>query len=109
MRAAEFQSRFGIAGAVDFADTEHGLVKARMSQDGMIGELFLQGAQVTQWQPEGQRPVIFTSPNSAYAPGKAIRGGVPVIVPWFGPHPTDPKAPQHGFVRTAEWQLDAVE
>ncbi len=109
MRATELQSRFGIPGAVDFAETEEGLVRARVSLDGMTGELFLQGAQVTQWQPPGKRPVIFTSPNTAYAPGKAIRGGVPVIFPWFGPHPTDPKAPQHGFARTADWRLDAVE
>jgi glucose-6-phosphate 1-epimerase len=108
MRAAELQSRFGSSG-VEFGETEHGLVRARVSQDGMTGELFLQGTQVTQWQPPGQRPAIFTSPGTAYAPGKAIRGGVPVIFPWFGPHPTDPKAPQHGFARTAAWQLDAVE
>jgi len=108
MRATELHSRFRVPG-VEFADTEHGLVRARVSLDGMTGELFLQGAQVTQWQPAGQTPVIFTSPSTAYAPGKAIRGGVPVIFPWFGPHPSDPKAPQHGFARTADWRLDAVE
>ena len=108
MRATELQNRFRVPG-VEFAETADGLVRARVSLDGMTGELFLQGAQVTQWQPAGQRPVIFTSPLTAYAPGKAIRGGVPVIFPWFGPHPTDPKQPQHGFARTADWQLDAVE
>ena len=108
MPASELYSRFAVPG-VAFAETDQGLVRAQVSLDGMTGELFLQGAQVTRWQPAGQRPVIFTSPNSAYAPGKAIRGGVPVIFPWFGPHPTDPKAPQHGVVRTAAWRLDAVE
>jgi glucose-6-phosphate 1-epimerase len=108
MRATELQNRFRVPG-VEFTETEHGLVRAQIALDGMTGELFLQGAQVTQWQPSGQRPVIFTSPDAAYAPGKAIRGGVPVIFPWFGPHPSDPKAPQHGFARTADWRLDAVE
>ena len=110
MRATELQNRFRVPG-VEFAETEteHGLVRAQVALDGMTGELFLQGAQVTQWQPPGQSPVIFTSPDAAYAPGKAIRGGVPVIFPWFGPHPTDPKQPQHGFARTADWRLDAVE
>jgi glucose-6-phosphate 1-epimerase len=109
MRAAEPASRFRIAGAVEFTETEHGLVKATILEGGMIGELFLQGGQVTGWQPSGGRPVIFTSPNSNFAPGKAIRGGIPVVFPWFGPHPTNPAAPQHGYARTAEWRLVNVE
>ncbi|HYM71368.1 MAG TPA: D-hexose-6-phosphate mutarotase [Stellaceae bacterium] len=109
MHAAELASRFRFPGIVEFAETEHGLVKATVSLDGTTGELFLQGAQVTAWQRAGERPAIFTSPNSAYAPGKAIRGGIPVIFPWFGPHPANPGLQQHGFARTAPWQLDAVE
>jgi len=109
MSAAEHARSFRIAGAVEFAETGDGLVKAVVSRDGMTGELFLQGAQVTAWQPAGARPVIFTSSRANFAPGKAIRGGIPVVFPWFGPHPTDPKAPQHGFARTAPWQLDKVE
>jgi glucose-6-phosphate 1-epimerase len=109
MNAAELASQFRIAGVVEFGETEHGLARAQIALGGMTGELFLQGAQVTAWQPSGQRPVIFTSPNAVFAPGKAIRGGIPVIFPWFGPHPTDPKAPQHGVVRAADWQLDRVE
>lgn len=109
MNAAELASRFRIANTVEFADTEGGLSKAQIALDGMTGELFLQGAQLTAWQPTGQRPVIFTSPKAVFAPGKAIRGGVPLIFPWFGPHPTDPGAPQHGVVRAAPWRLDSVE
>jgi glucose-6-phosphate 1-epimerase len=108
MRAAELARKFPVAG-VAFAETADGLVKAQVALAGATGELFLQGAQVTAWQPAGQTPVIFTSPNAVFAPGKAIRGGIPVIFPWFGPHPTDPKAPQHGLVRAAPWELDGVE
>jgi glucose-6-phosphate 1-epimerase len=109
MRAAELASNFRIPGIVEFAETAQGLAKAQVSLDGMSGEFFLQGAQVTAWQPAGERAVIFTSGNAVFAPGKAIRGGIPVIFPWFGPHPTRPDLPQHGLVRTAEWRLDAVE
>jgi glucose-6-phosphate 1-epimerase len=109
MSVADLASKFGVPGVVDFAESEHGLIKAVVSQGGMTGELFLQGAQVTAWQPADAKPVIFTSSRAVFAPGKAIRGGVPVIFPWFGPHPTDPKAPQHGWARTAEWQLDNVD
>ena len=109
MNAATLASQFSIAGALDFVDTENGLAKAVVSCGGMTGELFLQGAQVTQWQPAGARPVVFLSSRVNLAPGKAIRGGVPVIFPWFGPHPSDPAAPQHGLVRTAGWQLVSAE
>ncbi|HTW51006.1 MAG TPA: hypothetical protein VME45_03820, partial [Stellaceae bacterium] len=109
MNAAELASRFNIAGIVEFAESGEGVAKAIVSRGGMTGELVLQGAQVTAWQPAGARPVIFTSSHAVFAPGKAIRGGVPVIFPWFGPHPTDPMAPQHGVARTAPWQLDRLE
>ena len=109
MRAAEFTAEFGIAGVLHFVETELGLVKATVSLAGMAGEFYLQGAQVTAWQPSGERPVLFTSPNSAFAPGRAIRGGVPIIFPWFGPNRHAPAAPQHGFARTAPWHLDGVE
>jgi len=75
MRAEELTAEFGIAGILDFVETEHGLVKVAISLDGVAGELYLQGAHLTAWQPSGERPVLFTSPNSAFAPGRAIRGG----------------------------------
>jgi glucose-6-phosphate 1-epimerase len=109
MRAEELATEFGIAGVLNFFSTEHGLVKAAISLDGMAGELHLQGAQVTAWQPRDDRPVLFTSPKSTFAPGRAIRGGIPIIFPWFGPSRHAPAAPQHGFARTSTWHLDGVE
>jgi glucose-6-phosphate 1-epimerase len=108
MNAQELAAKFGIRDVLGFAE-EGGLAKATVSLDGMQGELFLQGATITGWQPKGERPVIFTSPNVIFAPGTAVRGGIPIIFPWFGPNRREPKAPQHGFVRAAPWQLDSVE
>src|ERR1700752_5386003 len=109
MRAEELNAEFGIAGVLDFVETEHGLVKARISLDGMTGYRYLRGAQVTAWQPPDERPVLFTSPNSTFAPGRAIRGGIPIIFPWFGASRQAPAAPQHGLARTTTWHLDSVE
>lgn len=69
-------------------------------------ELYLQGAHVTHWAPRGQRPVLFLSANSLFVPGKAIRGGVPVIFPWFGPRADGQPGPAHGFARTMEWSIE---
>ena len=41
MQAEELTAEFGIAGILDFVETEHGLVKAAISLDGMAGELYL--------------------------------------------------------------------
>ena len=108
MNAKQLAAEFGVRGIVDFVE-EGGLAKAVVSQGGMQGELFLQGATVTRWQPAGERPVIFTSPNAIFAAGTAVRGGIPIIFPWFGPKRDEPKAAQHGFVRAAPWQLDSVD
>src|ERR1700751_1737543 len=43
MRAEELATEFGIAGVLDFVGTQHGLVKAAISLDGVVGELYLQG------------------------------------------------------------------
>jgi glucose-6-phosphate 1-epimerase len=109
MRAEELATEFGIAGVLDFVNTQGGLVKAAVSLDAVVGELYLQGAQVTAWRRRDERPVLFTSPKSAFASGRAIRGGIPIIFPWFGPNRRAPAAPQHGFARIATWQLDGVE
>lgn len=61
----------------------------------------LQGAHLLAWQPSGEQPVIWLSGNSAYDPGTAIRGGVPICWPWFGPAGT----PSHGFARNIPWEL----
>ncbi len=73
-------------------------------------QVYLQGAHIVSWQPKEQAPVLWVSRESAYASGKAIRGGVPVCFPWFAAHATDASAPMHGFARIRDWSLiDAHE
>ena len=67
--------------------------------------LYRHGAHVALFQPHGERPVLFMNRESCFEPDKAIRGGVPVIFPWFGGHPTDRTAPSHGTVRLVDWNL----
>ncbi len=70
-------------------------------------EVYLQGAHLTSWVPVGHEPVIWMSRHSTFAPGSALRGGIPVCFPWFGPHPSD-GAPLHGFARVSDWTLTHV-
>ncbi len=71
-------------------------------------EIHLQGAHITKWVPTGQKPVLFLSSNSAFAPGKPIRGGVPLIFPWFGPRTDSRPGPAHGFARTSLWDVEST-
>lgn len=67
------------------------------------GSVIDHGAHVMEWQPHGEKPVVFTSEAAVYAEDTAIRGGVPVCFPWFGPG-REPGAPfGHGFARTTTW------
>jgi glucose-6-phosphate 1-epimerase len=86
-----------------------GLKKIIVANTLAQAEIYLLGATVTDYEPAGQEPVLFVSDNAAYEVGKAIRGGIPVCWPWFGPHPTDPKQPQHGPVRRMEWMFAGSE
>lgn len=63
----------------------------------------LQGAHLIAWQPSGEKPVIWLSDKSPFSSGKAIRGGVPICWPWFGPA----GEPAHGFARNQPWMLSA--
>ena len=82
-----------------------GMPRARVRGARADAEVYLQGGHVTRWQPHGGEPVLFLSRRAVYAPGKAIRGGVPLIFPWFGPHGSDGRAPMHGFARSRPWRL----
>jgi D-hexose-6-phosphate mutarotase len=65
-------------------------------------EIYLHGAHITHFQKNGEPPLIFMSAKSWFAPGKPIRGGVPICFPWFGNRDGEPS---HGFARITEWQL----
>lgn len=62
------------------------------------------GAQVTAWTPRDENPVLWMSPLASFEPGSAVRGGVPVVFPWFGAGTTGDRTPPHGFARTAVWR-----
>jgi glucose-6-phosphate 1-epimerase len=107
---AQLNASFAIPGILSF-DEHGGLVRARITTPACNAELYLQGAHITAWQPANEQPVLFLSEKSLFAPGKAIRGGIPIIFPWFGSRTATPESPRtdgpsHGFARTQPWQLD---
>jgi D-hexose-6-phosphate mutarotase len=91
-----------IAGRVTVTEGSGGLPKIMVTAKSSTAEIYLLGAHVTGFQKNGEPPLLFISSKSWFAPGKPIRGGVPVCFPWFGARDGEPG---HGFARITDWEL----
>jgi glucose-6-phosphate 1-epimerase len=100
--------QFGIGGIAEVVAGSGGLSKLVVKTRAAAAEIYLHGAQVTAWKPTGAEEILFLSEHSIWQASRAIRGGIPICFPWFRAKADDASAPAHGFVRTKEWQLEAV-
>ncbi|KAJ2369845.1 hypothetical protein H4S02_000345 [Coemansia sp. RSA 2611] len=74
-------------------------------QNGSSVEVYLFGATITSWKSQGKER-LFLSGKAKLDGSKAVRGGIPLVFPQFGPG----ELPQHGFARTRKWTfVDAIE
>jgi len=94
---------------ITFKTLSSGITVLTLSNDHATAEVSLYGGQVLSFKPKNKNDIIFVSKKSLFTPGKAIRGGIPVCWPWFGPHATEKDFPVHGFVRTTQWSLVSSE
>ncbi len=94
--------------AVRLIEQPSGMSRLEISTPLASASVTLYGAQVAHFTPVGEDPVLFFSSESYCTPGKPMRGGAPVIFPWFGAHPTDSEKPAHGFARTRDWTLESA-
>jgi D-hexose-6-phosphate mutarotase len=89
-------------GRVTFLDGQGELPMLEISTAWSTAEIYLHGAHVTQFRKKDEPPLLFVSQCSRFNEGQPIRGGVPVIFPWFGPREG---LGQHGFARVKTWDL----
>lgn len=100
---------FGIADQLAIGAGEGGLPMVQVSNNLAHAQISLYAGQVLSYCPAGQgEDLLFLSGQAYYAAGKAIKGGIPICWPWFGPDPDGKGRPAHGFVRNREWQLLAT-
>ena len=97
--------RHEIPNRVRFVPGNGGLTKTVVTTNTSAAEIYLHGSHVTGFQKNGESPLLFMSDKSLFAPGKAIRGGVPICFPWFG---SREGLPAHGFARVMAWELVAT-
>src|SRR6476620_7867237 len=91
-----------IPGRVTLASGNGGLLKVLIETVWSSAEMYLHGPHVTHFQKKGEAPLLFMSAASEFISDKPIRGGVPLIFPWFGPREG---FPAHGFARRTAWEL----
>lgn len=93
---------------VSLSHTQDGCPLLHLQHADFSASLALLGGQLLQFQTGKDPALLYLSPLAQLQAGRAIRGGVPICWPWFGPHPENPEAPQHGVARTSLWQLESL-
>ena len=103
--ATQYQQTLEIPGRVLFSEGSGELPRLEINTPWSTAEIYLHGAHVTHFQTKDQPPVLFMSQLSRFSAAMAIRGGIPVIFPWFGSREGESA---HGFARTQTWELREV-
>jgi glucose-6-phosphate 1-epimerase len=93
------------AGRVLFLDGQNELAMIEINTAWSTAEIYLHGAHVTQFKKHEEPPLLFMSQCSRFAEGQPIRGGIPIVFPWFGPREG---LAQHGFARVKDWDVKEV-
>ena len=102
--------QYEIEDELEFVEIEHGFTYIEINNARAHATISTYSGQVLSYRPKGQaHDLLFVSDKAYYEEGKAIKGGIPVCWPWFGPDPEDGGRPAHGFVRNRQWQVAASE
>lgn len=84
-----------------------GLPMVQLQTPWSAAEIYLHGASVTHFQLHGEPPLLFLSEQSRFEKDAPIRGGIPIIFPWFGK--PEGRTGQHGFARVRPWELVEIK
>ncbi|ESP92326.1 MULTISPECIES: D-hexose-6-phosphate mutarotase [Pseudoalteromonas] len=93
--------------SVKLARTDTGLEYFEVNSPLCQAKIFLQGAQITEFTPNGKSDLLWVSADEDYQEGKSVRGGIPICWPWFGVH-ENADWPAHGFARKIVWRAEQV-
>ena len=105
MATTQWQKTLEIPGRVLFSEGNGDLPKLQINTAWSTAEIYLHGAHITNFQKKDEAPVLFLSQLSRFSEGIPIRGGIPIIFPWFGSREGESA---HGFARIQMWDLREV-
>lgn len=99
-------SLYSHAGYVTFKDGPGGFPIALITTPHATAAITPYGAHLLSYRFAGDdRDLLFLSDNAIFREGTAIRGGVPICWPWFGPDPEGKGRSDHGLARTRMWKV----
>ena len=97
---------YEIENELQFVDIEHGFTYIEINNAHAHATISTYSGQVLSYRPKSRKDdLLFVSDRAYYEEGKAIKGGIPVCWPWFGPDPDNQGRPAHGFVRNRQWEV----
>jgi glucose-6-phosphate 1-epimerase len=103
---AQLNNDFGLANRLKFVEGNGGLPLIEIDNANAKAVISLYSGQVLSFQPKSAaQDVLFVSNKAYFQTGKAIKGGIPICWPWFGPDPEGKGRPAHGFVRNRMWGM----
>jgi len=91
-----------VPGRITFLDGQNEMPMLEVITPWSSAEIYLHGAHVTHFKKVNDAPLLFMSQCSRFADNQPIRGGIPIIFPWFGMREG---LGQHGFARIKRWDL----
>ena len=110
MNIQNLNNEFAINGHISFSEGRGDLPVIEIQNQFSSATISLYGGQVLSYRPvDDSQDMFFLSELAYYKPGKAIKGGVPICWPWFGPDPENKGRPAHGFARDSMWTMLASE
>ena len=90
---------------VTFLDGRGEMPMVEITTAWSTAEIYLHGAHVTNFKKQNETPMLFLSQCSRFEENQPIRGGIPVIFPWFGPREG---MAMHGFARIKPWEIKEI-
>jgi glucose-6-phosphate 1-epimerase len=106
MNPEQLNAMHGISGKLRFVTGAGGLTLIEIDNGKARALISPYAGQVLSFLPAGEpEDLLFVSEHAYFQTGKAIKGGIPVCWPWFGPDPEGKGRPTHGFVRNRDWQV----
>ncbi len=102
----QLNASYGIQGRVNFKTGDGGFPFIQVENQSAAALISIYGGQILSFKPTDEKTdMLFLSKKAIYKYDEAIRGGIPVCWPWFGPDPKGLQRPNHGFVRNNLWSV----
>ena len=110
MNIEQLNDNYGITGQLRIISGRGRLPMIQVKSSKSTALISLHAGQVLSFKPNYDSvDIMFLSEKAYYQKEKAIKGGIPICWPWFGPDPGCQGRPGHGFARNRLWNLATTE